>query len=75
MRTMARAVNGREGIFPRASAGSRGVFEFWAEYTGEGKGFLLAAGIFLVEGLKSVAEEYPEYCTMTIETGPGGRAA
>jgi hypothetical protein len=36
------------------------------EYTGEGEGFLSAAGAFLLEGLKSVAGEYPEYCTMNV---------
>jgi hypothetical protein len=38
------------------------------EYTGEGREFLSAAGAFLLEGLKSVAGEYPDYCTMNIQT-------
>ena len=72
MRTMTLAVRERSGIFASASAPRRGVVEFRAEYTEEGRGFLFAAGVFLVEGLKSVAEEYPEYCSMTIESGGRG---
>jgi hypothetical protein len=38
------------------------------DYTGDGRHFLSGAGAFLMEGLKSAAELYPEYCTMHIHT-------
>jgi uncharacterized protein YsxB (DUF464 family) len=72
MRAMPRAVRERAGIFSSTSAPDRGVMEFRAEYTEEGKSFLSAAGIFLVEGLKSVAEEYPQWCSMKIEWAASG---
>jgi len=37
-----------------------------AGYTAEGKDFLFAAGVFLIEGLASVAGEYPRNCRLTI---------
>jgi hypothetical protein len=43
-----------------------------ADYTPEGKEFLSAAGAFLIEGLVSVAEEYPDYCKITIAGGNYG---
>jgi hypothetical protein len=38
-----------------------------ADYDAEGRDFLAAAGAFLIEGLRSVSQEYPEYCCLTIE--------
>jgi hypothetical protein len=44
-----------------------------ADYTAEGRDFLAAAGAFLIEGLKSVSEDYPGYCGIIIEDpSPGG---
>jgi hypothetical protein len=44
-----------------------------ADYDAEGRGFLAAAGAFLIEGLRSVSQEYPEYCCLTIENSrPAG---
>jgi hypothetical protein len=36
------------------------------DYADSGKEFLSAAGTFLLEGLESVAGEYPDYCVMHI---------
>ncbi|MDR2481161.1 MAG: ribosomal-processing cysteine protease Prp [Spirochaetaceae bacterium] len=67
LRGMARAVTGKNGIFAEISAPKRGSFLFQATYKEEGRDFLFAAGIFLFEGLKSVAEEFPEYCSVTVK--------
>jgi uncharacterized protein YsxB (DUF464 family) len=67
-RTAARVLSGREGIMLRADAPERGFFLLETDYSGDGREFLSAAGTFLVEGLRSVAEEFPDYCTVTIHT-------
>jgi hypothetical protein len=36
------------------------------DYSEEGREFLAAAGAFLIEGLRSVSEDYPDYCDITI---------
>jgi hypothetical protein len=41
-----------------------------ADYKAEGRDFLAAAGAFLVEGLRSVSEKYPDCCCITIEPIP-----
>jgi uncharacterized protein YsxB (DUF464 family) len=65
-RTALRTLSGRKGIILRGDAPERGVFWLETDYLGEGREFLAAAGAFLIEGLRSVAEDYPDYCTMTI---------
>jgi uncharacterized protein YsxB (DUF464 family) len=66
-RTAMRALSGREGITVRGEAPERGVFRLEAECTAAGREFLEVAGIFLTEGLVSVAEEYPDFCQVKIE--------
>ena len=66
MRTAVRSLNGREGITLQWEAPEPGLLSLEAEYTTEGRDFLFAAGVFLIEGLSSVAEEYPEHCKLTI---------
>jgi uncharacterized protein YsxB (DUF464 family) len=58
----------RDGIIVRLPADlpQRGTFGMETDYTGEGRDFLAAAGVFLVNGLVSVSEAYPDYCTMNI---------
>jgi uncharacterized protein YsxB (DUF464 family) len=68
LRTALRTLSGREGIRIRGDAPERGALWLETDYTGEGRGFLSAAGAFLVEGIKSVSEEYPDYCTLHIHT-------
>jgi uncharacterized protein YsxB (DUF464 family) len=61
-----RALHGRKGLRVRADAPERGRFSLEVSYE-EGAGpFLEGAGTVLLEGLSSVAEEYPEFCKLTI---------
>ena len=66
-RTAQAALSRREGISVRSEAPERGEFslETKAE-TKAGRDFLAGAGAFLVEGLASVAGEYPKNCSMTV---------
>jgi uncharacterized protein YsxB (DUF464 family) len=66
-RTIIRVLSGRKGIFIRGNVPEEGNFLFEAEYEAEGREFLEAAGGFLIEGLLSVAEEFPDNCKVTIE--------
>ena len=65
-RTAMTVLSRREGSTVGAAAPERGQVLMEIGYTGAGKAFLSAAGAFLLEGLKSVAGEYPEYCSMNI---------
>jgi uncharacterized protein YsxB (DUF464 family) len=65
-RTALRTLSGREGITVRGAAPERGVFKLETAAAGEGKLFLFAAGAFLMEGLASVSEEYPDCCVINI---------
>jgi len=66
LRTAVRVLSGRKGVTARYGAPEPGLLFLEADYTAEGKDFLFAAGVFLVEGLASVAEEYPNNCKLTI---------
>ena len=68
MRTALRTLSNREGVSIRGGAPEPGLLWLEADYTAEGKDFLSAAGVFLLEGLKSVAEEFPACCKLTIRT-------
>jgi uncharacterized protein YsxB (DUF464 family) len=68
MRTAARTLSSRKGIVMRSDAPEPGLLWLEADYTAEGRGFLFAAGEFLIQGLASVAEEYPAYCRLNIRT-------
>ncbi|MDR0409058.1 MAG: hypothetical protein LBH18_01475, partial [Spirochaetaceae bacterium] len=61
-----RALNGKEGINIHANAPERGVFSAVISYSENAKQFLKGTGTFLLEGLTSVAEEYPECCDLTV---------
>jgi len=66
-RTALTVLSGREGIVVKGSAPQRGEFKLETEaLNNEGRDFLNAAGSFLIEGLESVAGEYPHYCVMTV---------
>jgi uncharacterized protein YsxB (DUF464 family) len=65
-RTALRTLSACGGISVRGEAPERGRFFLEAACSGEGRDFLAGAGTFLSEGLRSVAEEYPDYCRMTI---------
>ena len=66
-RTTIRVLSGRKGISVRGSIPERGSFSVETEYTAEGKEFLDAAGTFLIEGLLSVSQEFPDNCMVNIE--------
>jgi uncharacterized protein YsxB (DUF464 family) len=66
MRTAACTLSDREGITIRYEAPEPGLFFLEADYKAEGRDFLFASGVFLIEGLASVAEEYPDNCRLTI---------
>jgi uncharacterized protein YsxB (DUF464 family) len=65
-RTFIQVVSSREGVSARFSAPERGFLEFSAHYGEAGKNFLYCSGVFLLEGLKSLRDEYPEYCSLDI---------
>jgi uncharacterized protein YsxB (DUF464 family) len=66
-KTALATLSDREGIAVRGGALRRGVFTLKTEaLNGVGQAFLYAAGTFLMEGLKLVAEEYPQNCAMKI---------
>ena len=67
MRTALSVLSGKKGITVRGGAPAKGQMWLEAEYDAEGKGFLYVAGLFLIEGLWSVAQEYPKNCKITIK--------
>ena len=69
IRTAFSVLSGRDGIDVRGGASEKGQFWLEADYTAEGKEFIFAAGEFLINGLSSVAQEYPENCKITIKRG------
>ena len=66
LRAAVRTLSGRKGITVLCDAPDPGFLKLEADYTAEGKDFLYSAGLFLTEGLASVAEEYPHYCKINI---------
>ena len=66
-RTIVRVLDGRKDISMRGSIPARGEFNLELEYKSEGREFLAATGTFLMEGLKSVSEEFPDNCTVNIQ--------
>ena len=68
MRTALGTLSNRKGITIRGDAPHPGLLWLEADYTAEGKDFLSAAGVFLTDGLRSVAEEFPDYCKFIVRT-------
>ena len=66
MRTACRVLSERDGITVRGEAPQPGEMWLEADYEAEGRDFLSAVGIFLTEGLRSVAQEFPENCKLSI---------
>ena len=66
MRTALSVLSNKEGITVHGGAPEKGQMWLEAGYTAEGKGFLFAAGVFLIEGLRSVAQEFPQNCKLSI---------
>jgi uncharacterized protein YsxB (DUF464 family) len=68
MRTAFNSLSGRKGIVAHSGAPEKGEFWLTADYTAEGKEFLFAGGVFLINGLSSVAQEFPQNCELNIST-------
>ena len=66
IRTAFSVLSGRKGITLSGEAPEKGQMRLEAGYTAEGKDFLFAAGQFLINGLSSVAKEFPENCRLNI---------
>jgi uncharacterized protein YsxB (DUF464 family) len=68
MRTALSVLSGKKGIVVRGDAPEKGEFWLEADYEAEGKDFLFASGNFLIEGLMSIAQEFPQNCELNIST-------
>jgi uncharacterized protein YsxB (DUF464 family) len=68
MRTALSVLSGRNGIVVRGGAPEKGELWLEADYDAEGKEYLFASGDFLIEGLRSVAREFPQNCELNIST-------
>jgi len=68
IRTAYGTLSGRDGITVQYEAPQPGNFWLDVEYNADGKDFLFAAGSFLIEGLRSVAQEFPDNCSLNIRT-------
>ena len=72
MRTAFSVLSNREGIIVRGGAPQPGEMWLEADYDlavdgqKNGKDFLFATGVFLLDGLRSVAQEYPRNCSFSI---------
>jgi uncharacterized protein YsxB (DUF464 family) len=66
MRTALSVLSNRVGITVRGGAPKPGQMWLEANYDADGKVFLSAVGDFLIEGLRSVAEEFPKNCKLDI---------
>jgi uncharacterized protein YsxB (DUF464 family) len=71
-RTALAVLAGRDGIAVRGGPGGRGEFSLEIQgLSAAGREFLTGAGAFLVEGFRSVAAEFPQNCTLDIQTSQG----
>jgi len=68
LRTALSTLSDRKGITIKGGAPQPGDLWLEANYSAEGRDFLFAAGAFLIDGLKSVAQEYPKNCKLVIRT-------
>jgi len=67
MRTAVNVLSGKKGITIHNDAPEKGQLYMEVDYEAEGKDFLFAAGVFLIEGLKSVAQEFPKNCILKVK--------
>ena len=68
MRTALSTLSEMEGITVRGGAPEKGQLWLEADYSAEGKSFLFAVGVFLINGLKSVEKEFPDNCKLVINS-------
>ena len=62
------SLSNRKGITITGDWSQEGLIWLNTGYEADGKDFLFAAGVFLIEGLKFVAQEYPKNCKLVIRT-------
>ena len=67
LRTALSVLSDRKGVNIKGSAPKPGELWLETDYEAEGREFLFAAGAFLIDGLKSIAQEYPENCELNIK--------
>jgi len=67
MRTAFSTLSDKKGIFFRGGAPEKGQLWLETDYNAEGREFLFCVGEFLINGLKSVAQEYPQNCKVAIK--------
>jgi len=67
LRTAINTLSGKEGIIINSGAPEKGQFWLEIDYKAEGKDFLYAVGEYLINGLSSVAQEYPKNCKLTVK--------
>jgi len=68
MNTAYAVLSDRKGITLSGGAPKPGQLWLEVKYDAKGKDFLFAVGVFLINGLMSVAREYPERCKLNIVT-------
>ena len=68
LRTALSTLSDRKGIAVKGDAPQPGELWLETDYSAEGRDFLFAAGTFLIDGLRSVAQEYPKNCKLVIRT-------
>jgi uncharacterized protein YsxB (DUF464 family) len=66
-RTAARVFQSKHCITTQCLAPQRGEFMLEIERNGKARGFVEAAGSFLIEGLNSIALEYPDRCHVAVQ--------
>jgi uncharacterized protein YsxB (DUF464 family) len=64
-RSLARALATERTVHVHWNAPQRGAFDLDASAESAGREFLRAAGCFFIEGVRSVAEEFPAACAVT----------
>jgi uncharacterized protein YsxB (DUF464 family) len=65
-RTAVTMLQNTPGVALRVDAPRRGELYFEADYEASGAGSLANHGAFLLEGFRSVAQEYPVNCSLRI---------
>ena len=67
MRTALKTLSNKKGITLKSETPERGQIWLEAGYNADGKDFLYAVGVFLLEGLSSIAKEFPKNCKLEIK--------
>ena len=66
LRTALITLSNRKGVVVRGGAPKSGQLWLEADYDTDGKDFLFACGVFLLDGLGSIEQEYPKNCSLNI---------